>query len=82
MTHDEVRDMLRPIIAERGQSVVAREAGISQPTISYWLACRNRMDDAVLRRVAEACGLRLSYTLRRARGRGGVRAVPSDPAPR
>ena len=57
--HAEIREQLRPLIAERGQSALARETGIPQPCISLWLAGRRPMSLDNCARLAEACGRRL-----------------------
>lgn len=70
MTADEVREKLRPIIAELGQRKVAAAAGITQPALSFWLSGKRGTLHSTVSAVAAACGYRLGFTLEEDREAG------------
>jgi len=61
---ETLRERLRPLFAETGQSEVSRRSGVPQPSISAWLAGTRPMRLDSIARVAEAVGMELSISLR------------------
>ncbi len=67
----DMKEQLRPLIDDLGQSEVARRSGVAQPWLSAWLGGRRDMPIERQVQIAEALGFEVRVRLIRKRGGGG-----------
>lgn len=77
----DLKEQLRPLIDDLGQSEVARRSGVAQPWLSAWLGGRRDMPIERQVQIAEALGFEVRVRLVRSRSRvsgNGTTRTPQE----
>ncbi len=75
----DMKEQLRPLIDDLGQSEVARRSGVAQPWLSAWLGGRRDMPIERQVQIAEALGFEVRVRLVRSRSRVSANGTTRTP---